>query len=482
MRKILSLIMIMLMIFGAMPMSFAEQDNTNATIIIAGDDRYDLYVNGALIASPSSPTYTEGQSTAAGSPFRVKIEDGKYTVAIKGQDTAWHIAGVGVVILFDDGTVVNAGTNWKHFVPSEGNPVPGDWFTTSFIDNTWADAYQIPNERRDGNWKKTYSVDDVTHDLPWMWSQKFKQSDGAFDTEVYFRYNGFKSFVQLRPIFEGWVNNGDGTYKAYFGYLNESMDNTNSPMAVNIPFGTDSNKVSGFTGDTVFPSDFAIGRTPFYPNAAIVVDGWDGNNIVWTLDGRTATANVNNVGQEFTTESEDEDPANNDPSNTNPSNEDPEPQQPTPTEPAGPQSSVTINYVDSEGNSLLPSFVFSGTVGTNYVTTARTIEGFELVETPSNASGSFVEGGVVVDYVYSDGTEEIVVEETPLGEATTEAEPVVEEPTEEVTTEAVEEVVLDEATPLAEALPQTGQATPELFFGLGGLISAAGLLLKRKNK
>jgi len=43
------------------------------------------------------------------------------------------------------------------------------------------------------------------------------------------------------------------------------------------------------------------------------------------------------------------------------------------------------------------------------------------------------------------------------------------------------EVLLDEPTPLADALPQTGQLPGGLFVGLGGLISAAGLFLKRKG-
>ena len=39
----------------------------------------------------------------------------------------------------------------------------------------------------------------------------------------------------------------------------------------------------------------------------------------------------------------------------------------------------------------------------------------------------------------------------------------------------------DEETPLADALPETGQLPSEVFFGIGGLISAAGALLKKKK-
>jgi len=51
------------------------------------------------------------------------------------------------------------------------------------------------------------------------------------------------------------------------------------------------------------------------------------------------------------------------------------------------------------------------------------------------------------------------------------------------TTEVVGEVVeiTTEAIPLADALPKTGQLPVEIFYGIGGLISAAGVFLKRKK-
>ena len=49
---------------------------------------------------------------------------------------------------------------------------------------------------------------------------------------------------------------------------------------------------------------------------------------------------------------------------------------------------------------------------------------------------------------------------------------------------AVEEVVEvdEEETPLADALPATGQLPVELFYGAGGLISAVGVMIRRKKK
>jgi LPXTG-motif cell wall-anchored protein len=74
-------------------------------------------------------------------------------------------------------------------------------------------------------------------------------------------------------------------------------------------------------------------------------------------------------------------------------------------------------------------------------------------------------------------------EGTPLGDAT---EPVNFDSiydNMELTTEApTDEIILDEETPLADALPQTGQASPELFYGFGSIVSALGIYLKRKIK
>lgn len=43
------------------------------------------------------------------------------------------------------------------------------------------------------------------------------------------------------------------------------------------------------------------------------------------------------------------------------------------------------------------------------------------------------------------------------------------------------EEVLDDEVPLADGLPQTGQVSADMFYGIGGLISGLGLWLKRKK-
>ncbi|HFK7975812.1 TPA: MucBP domain-containing protein, partial [Listeria monocytogenes] len=61
---------------------------------------------------------------------------------------------------------------------------------------------------------------------------------------------------------------------------------------------------------------------------------------------------------------------------------------------------VTVRYQDEEGNELAPSTVLNGKVGLPYQTTAKSIDGWVLEETPANASGTFTKEVQEVVYVY----------------------------------------------------------------------------------
>ena len=91
----------------------------------------------------------------------------------------------------------------------------------------------------------------------------------------------------VRPILECVANNGNGSYTAYFGYRNDNN------LPVTLPIGS-ANKFSPSPQDRGQPTTFAPGRTPYWPNAAFSIP-FDGNNLVWTLDGRTATASANSA-------------------------------------------------------------------------------------------------------------------------------------------------------------------------------------------
>ncbi|MFC4683417.1 MucBP domain-containing protein, partial [Exiguobacterium mexicanum] len=61
---------------------------------------------------------------------------------------------------------------------------------------------------------------------------------------------------------------------------------------------------------------------------------------------------------------------------------------------------VTVVYVDEDGNELAESTTQTGTVGEEYATEPAEVDGFELVEVPSNATGEFTEDPQTVTYVY----------------------------------------------------------------------------------
>lgn len=150
-------------------------------------------------------------------------------------------------------------------------------------------------------------------------------------------------------------------------------------------------------------------------------------------------------------------------------------------DPVGPFGTVVVTYVDTEGITLSPSFSFTGTVGTNYGTSPRTIAGYTLTESPANASGTFTAGTITVIYVYTDGSEiAIEAEEIPLGPGEPEPEPEIipEEP--QVTPEVPEDIVLiEEEVPLGDGLPQTGQTSAWLYLLLSAWCVALGLAMKR---
>ncbi|GCE02974.1 CARDB domain-containing protein [Dictyobacter aurantiacus] len=91
--------------------------------------------------------------------------------------------------------------------------------------------------------------------------------------------------ASIHPIVECVSNNGGGSYTAYFGYQNTGT------AVLEIPYGPH-NRFSPRTSDPLDrsqPTFFQPGRTPAFPHAAFSVD-FDGNPLVWQLNGHTATA------------------------------------------------------------------------------------------------------------------------------------------------------------------------------------------------
>ena len=63
---------------------------------------------------------------------------------------------------------------------------------------------------------------------------------------------------------------------------------------------------------------------------------------------------------------------------------------------------VIVKYVDSENNELAESVKMTDLVGNDYITKPIAIEGYHLVETPDSATGKYVDGTIIVTYVYDE--------------------------------------------------------------------------------
>lgn len=61
---------------------------------------------------------------------------------------------------------------------------------------------------------------------------------------------------------------------------------------------------------------------------------------------------------------------------------------------------VLVSYKDASGNELATSTRLDGSIGENYVTTPKIIDGYTLKETPGNATGQFSETLQNVTYIY----------------------------------------------------------------------------------
>ncbi|EFB0931099.1 class 1 internalin InlJ [Listeria monocytogenes] len=73
--------------------------------------------------------------------------------------------------------------------------------------------------------------------------------------------------------------------------------------------------------------------------------------------------------------------------------------------PAPEKGVVEIHYVDENSKQLSSATEISGTVGDNYTTEPKTIDGYTLTTTPDNATGTFNTSSQTVTYVYTKNIE-----------------------------------------------------------------------------
>jgi len=62
---------------------------------------------------------------------------------------------------------------------------------------------------------------------------------------------------------------------------------------------------------------------------------------------------------------------------------------------------VTVHYQTADGRTVAPDKIFTGKQGATYTTSPVTVEGYTLVETPANASGTLGDRDITVTYVYA---------------------------------------------------------------------------------
>lgn len=166
---------------------------------------------------------------------------------------------------------------------------------------------------------------------------------------------------------------------------------------------------------------------------------------------------------------------------------------------------ATIQYLNASDVEIQPEASVKLYVG-DYSFSPPAISGYTFGVSTSNASGTITEESenfvvihkyyvpeVITNTVTNTVTETVFVNvpttTAPTTEAITEeaiplAAPAIvnfDEIVEDETLAAVEEEVVVEEVPLADALPQTGQLPVDYFYGLGGLISGLGLWLKRRK-
>ena len=73
------------------------------------------------------------------------------------------------------------------------------------------------------------------------------------------------------------------------------------------------------------------------------------------------------------------------------------------------RGTVNVNYLDEDGKSIADSETYNGYVSEEYNTAAKGIYGYKLTKTPDNASGTYSEDIITVDYIYTLKDTKIIV-------------------------------------------------------------------------
>ena len=72
-------------------------------------------------------------------------------------------------------------------------------------------------------------------------------------------------------------------------------------------------------------------------------------------------------------------------------------------------ATVTVNYIDTEGNPLAESDTINGKVFDEYTTKAKDIQYYSLTAVPDNATGEMTDKGIIVNYIYSQNESTVTI-------------------------------------------------------------------------
>ena len=177
-RIFLLILIIAFLSFPISPVFGTVEDSTNATITITADDAYELYINEVLVGSNDNWRDTE--------IFRVTLDE-EYIIAIKAFDLYKVIAGLSVIIDFDDNReTINTipESNWV-LTTEVQDP---SWVTLNYNDEDWKTITKVEDNR----WNSKPVLD-----LNWIWTENFIYGE-LFDSVVYFRLS-FKLPLVVEP-------------------------------------------------------------------------------------------------------------------------------------------------------------------------------------------------------------------------------------------------------------------------------------------
>ena len=111
-------------------------------------------------------------------------------------------------------------------------------------------------------------------------------------------FSGLWAGLKVQPVMECVSNNGDGTWTAHFGYLNEY------PNVLTIELGVHNTFTGAPSPDMGQPTVFQPGRVEDWFTATFN----DGDNFVWSLGGPNGHGSVNaNSGSTLCPRGDDED-------------------------------------------------------------------------------------------------------------------------------------------------------------------------------